>query len=477
MNGVRIMKPVTEAVERTLAAFERNDEREFLPAALEVLETPPSPLGRLMGLLIVLFFVVAALWAFFGKVDILATAPGRVLPSGEVKVIQPLDTARVRSIRVQNGDQVKAGELLIELDPTDPTADRDRLTHDLMQQELDVARLTALKSAAAGGPAGAFVAPATAAPDDLAQTQSQLAAQTAAQGARLANLDQQISQKRAEVEEVGSEIDKLNAVLPMLQEKERMREDLQARGYGTTFALIDAKQQLVATQHDLNVQGDRKAQSEAAVNALQRQRQQTVSQFSADVLDNLDTAETKRNELSKELVKAQQKVQGSQLRAPVDGTVEQLTVHTIGGVVTAAQRLLTIVPNDKHLMIEAELANRDIGFVRAGQAVAVKVETFNFTRYGLLPGRVISVSRTAVVAGDAPAVAGMEPGATTAPPSSPRYVARIALDQDSMMIDGRQERLLPGMAVTAEIKTGRRSIIDYLFSPIARTTQNSLHER
>ena len=136
---------------RALPARGGRDEREFLPAALEVIETPPSPTGRAVGLVIVLFFAVAFAWSFFGKVDVIATAPGRVMPAGDVKTIQPLEPGTVRAIHVQDGDHVRAGQLLIELDPTQPGADRDRLTHDLIQAKLDVARLTALKAAGEGG--------------------------------------------------------------------------------------------------------------------------------------------------------------------------------------------------------------------------------------------------------------------------------------------------------------------------------------
>ena len=271
---------------RLFDRIERRDEREFLPAALEVLETPPSPAARVVAITIVLFFVCAAIWAFVGKVDVIATAPGHVLPQGKVKVVQPLDTGIVRAIHVQDGDKVHEGQVLVELDPTTTGADRDRLNHDLVQAELDVARLTALKPLANGGVTpGFFAAPKGAPPDEVAEARANLRAQSDGQAAKLAAIDQQIAQKHAEGAETAATVDKLNASIPMLADKERMRRELQAKGFGTTFALLDAQQALSEAQHELGVQKQRSEQARAAGASLDRQRDEAKSQFASTVLD------------------------------------------------------------------------------------------------------------------------------------------------------------------------------------------------
>lgn len=464
-----------------VSKFDRADEREFLPAALEILETPPSPAGRALAFIIGAFFVIAVAWAFLGKVDVLATAPGRLLPTGKIKVIQPLDPGVVRAILVQDGDRVRAGQILIELDPTATSADRDKLVHDLALAQLDVARLTALKrTAETGGAPSPFVAPKGAGPDDILQARSALSAQIDAQAAKLSGLDQQIAEKTAENEEAVAMLAKTDASLPTLTEKARLHKKLHDEGYGTSFANLDAQEALTDAQHDVAVQEARGVQARASTASLQRQRAQAVSEFAAGVLSDLGKALEKQNELTQDLIKAQQKSAGTELRAPIDGVVEELAVHTVGGVVTPAQRLLIVVPDNQPLTVEAQLANRDIGFVHAGQDVAVKIETFNFTRYGLIHGKVESVSRDAVAAADRRADdSGSE--ASEAPSqqsaASPTYAARISLDKTTMMVDGREEALLPGMAVTAEIRTGRRTIINYLLSPLARKTSEALHER
>ena len=198
------------------------------------------------------------------------------------------------------------------------------------------------------------------------------------------------------------------------------------------------------------------------------------------MLSDLEKAREKENELSQDLIKAQQKSTETEIRSPIDGVVEELAVHTVGGVVTPAERLMIVVPDTRKLTVEAQLANRDVGFVHPGQDVSVKIETFNFTRYGLVRGRVIDVSRDAVAAAtrqadDSGGASAQQPSQPS--PASPTYVARISVDQTSMVVDGRREALIPGMAVTAEVRTGRRTIIDYLLSPLARKSNEALHER
>jgi hemolysin D len=461
--------------DRLLGRLDRPDEREFLPAALEVLETPPSPLGRGLAMVIMAFFLIAVAWAFLGKVDVLATAPGRLSPAGEVKVIQPLDPGVVRAIHVQDGDHVQAGQLLIELDPTQAQADSDKLARDLVQARLDVARLTALKRAVETGGAPHFDPPTGVTPDKIEEGRAAMQAEYDQQQAKVADLTQQITQKDADAAVVDAEIAKVQASMPMLEEKNSIYETLKAKGFGTRLAALDAEQQLSEARHELVADAQRAAEARAAKAALQKERDGARSEYVVSVLGDLAKAEEQQNELSQELVKAQDKSAQTELRSPIDGVVDQLQIHTLHGVVTPAQHLMIVVPDTRNLTIEARLANRDVGFVHAGQPVKVKVETFNFTRYGLVDGTVTGVSRDVVADPLTEDTTAPTPGAQHQ--AGPTYVARIALKRSDMMVDGKREPLRPGMAVTAEIKTGNRTIIDYLLSPLARRTSESLHER
>ena len=473
--------PLTRAIESIVGRFERTDEREFLPAALEVVETPASPVSRIISRLIIGFFTLAVIWSFIGRVDINATAQGRILPAGDVKVIQPLEPGFVRAIHVENGQYVHTGDLLVELDPTQPAADADKLQGDLLQAQLDVARLTALKLAFTGGEP-VFHAPAGASLDRVAEAQAAMRAQYSQHLERVADLGQQIIQKDGEVAEARAQIAKLNADLPMLKEKDRINRALTARGYGSTLTALDAAQALSDAEHELLIAAQKVTEAGAARAALVRQRGGAGDQYQADVFSDLRKAQEQQSELSQDLIKARSKSAETQLRAPTDGVVEQLQVHTLRGVVLPGERLLTIVPDSHKLTIEARLTNKDVGFVHSGQPVKVKVETFNFTRYGIIPGSVVDVSRDTVDQDPQRpnrSAAPAQPAGDTPVPNagSPAYVARIALLRTSIVVDGQPRQLQPGMTVTAEIRTGSRTIADFLLSPIARKTQESLHER
>ena len=460
----------------------RDHELAFLPAALEIVETPPSPIGRAIGLTIIAVFVLALAWACFGTVDIVATAQGRIIPSGRTKIIQPFEIGVVRAIHVRDGDSVKAGQVLIELDPTINAADRERLQSDLISAQLDVARL---RAALADGPdpLSDFHPPAGASPSEIATERQHLTTQTTEHRARLAALDRQMAQKEAERATSTATIAKIEAVIPLLQQQVDVRKTLFEHETGSKLVYLQTLQQLVEQQKELSVQQSKYQEADAALAAIKDTRAQADAEYRRTLYDELGKVEPKAAELTQDLIKAKERTKLQALTAPVDGVVQQLAVHTVGGVVTPAQPLLVVVPQDSHLEIEAMVPNRDVGFVEPGQEAEIKVETFNFTRYGLLHGKVLSVSSDAVGRDDPqdPAKDKSQQGTPGAkPPSEDQgavYAARISLDRTQMQIEGKPVNLSPGMAVTAEIRTGRRRIITYLLSPLRKYREDSLRER
>jgi hemolysin D len=363
-------------------------ELAFLPAALEIVETPPSPIGRAIGATIIAIFCLALAWACLGTVDIVAVAPGRIVPSGSTKIVQPFDTGVVRAIHVRDGQSVRAGDALIELDPTMTEADVEHAKAEL-------------------------------------------------------------SQKQAERDTIGATISKLEATIPVLDQKVEVRKYLADKALGSKLLYLTDYQELVGQQQDLVVQKSRYREAEAAVAAA-----------------------------TQNVLKAEHRTRLQLLDSPVDGVVQQLAVHTVGGVVTSAQPLLVVVPADARLEIEARVSNQDIGFVRTSQDVEIKVDTFNFTRYGLLHGKVTSLSQDAISrdkSQDKDDKTATDSKESTAEQSF--YSARISIDQTQMQVDGSLVNLGPGMAVTVEIKTGTRRIISYLLSPVVRYGQEALRER
>jgi hemolysin D len=229
------------------------------------------------------------------------------------------------------------------------------------------------------------------------------------------------------------------------------------------------------------VQQSRHRETEAALAALKEARAQAAAEFSRTIHDDLSKAEAKAGGLTQDLIRAEQKTKLQVLTAPEDGVVQQLAVHTVGGVVTPAQTLLVVVPVGTHLEVEAMVSNRDIGFVHPGQEAEIKVETFNFTRYGLLHGKVLNVSQDAIPREKSQDKSGNKPqgseGNTDPKPDELVYAARVSLDRTQMEIENKMVNLSPGMAVTVEIKTGSRTVLNYLLSPLLRYKQESLRER
>ena len=478
--------PAAVVVERKSRAFWRggHDAREFLPAALEILETPASPVGRMIAFTIILFVVIAVAWATFGYADIIATATGKVVPTGRTKTIQPLETGIVSAIHVRDGDKVKAGDVLLELDRTVTSAERKRVRQDLIASQLDVARLEALRDSFEHlVTPGDIKIPTDASQADVARTRSNMLAQAAEQVAKLASIDRQIDQKGAEAQSVTAAIAKIDASLPLLERTATIRREAMKIEYGNHIAYLDAQARFVDQQNDRILQEKKLVEIETARRALEQQLAQTKSGFERQVLADLTDAQKKADEFAQDFVKAQQKTDEQILRAPIDGTVQQLALHTVGGVVTPAQQLMMIVPRDSEIEVEAMVSNRDIGFVEVGQEAEIKIDTFNFTRYGLLHGKVISVSQDAIIRDKPPGNTGAtKKEGALAESSEPAgqellYAARVSLDATRMQIDGRMVNLAPGMAVTVEIKTGSRRIIEYVLAPLLRYKQESLRER
>jgi hemolysin D len=452
------------------------DELAFLPAALEIVETPPSPVGRAVGFSLIAVFVVALAWASLGTVDIVAVAQGKVIPSGRTKTIQPFETGIVRAIHVNDGQSVKAGDVLMELDPTMNAAELGRLSSDLMAAKLDVARLKAALSGKPD-PREVFVPP-EGAPEDMVRMHRRfLLSQSVEHTAKLASIDRQIAQKEAERATIKASIDKLKATSAPLQQRVEIREHLLQKELSSKVQYLAELQELVGQRQDILVQESRYGETDAAIGTLVETRAQAVAEYERTLFDELSRAEQRVAGLLQDVVKAEQRTSLQRLTAPVDGMVQQLAVHTVGGVVTPAQPLMLIVPAESRLEVEAMIPNRDIGFVEVGQEAAIKIDTFNFTRYGLLHGRILTLSQDAI-ANERPAKAASNGEPTSEPKGQELvYSARISLDRTQMEVETKRVNLSPGMAVTVEIKTGSRRIISYLLSPLMRYRHDSLRER
>ncbi len=430
----------------------------FSSAALAMQVRPPSYVVRMVTLGICAMTAIGLLFASLAKMDIVVSAQGKVIPAGKSKVIQPLEPGVVRAVHVRDGQSVHAGDVLIELDPTSTGADRDRVQREYWEAQADVLRTTAQLEGKKS-----FVPPAEMPMEIKANQTVILQGRNAEQHAKMASLDADMTKRRADVEAIQTNVTQLKSSLPLIAQKYQMREELAKTGHIAQTTVIDSKLELINAEKELAVQGSRLKESTANYQAAVEQRSQALAEFKARTSTELVEAVKKRDAAQQEYIKANQRWSQQTLKAPIDGVVQQLAVTTVGGVVTAAQPLLTVVPENTPLEIEAQVVNRDVGHLRVGQWVINKVETYDFTRYGYIEGEVLWVGTDAVQDQKLGLV----------------YPVRIKLAQTETpnAVNGRKGMVTAGMNVTTDIRTDERRMIEYLLAPMLRYKQEALRER
>jgi hemolysin D len=435
-------------------------ELAFLPANLELTETPVHPAPLWAARLIMGAAFVAILIAAFGQLDIVAIAPGELIPNANVKVVQPAVTAVVREILVHNGERVTAGQLLVDLDSTQATADAEDAKSAKIEAELTVARTRALLTAQAEG-SDPQVAPI---PGVIAARQTDT--QSLALGAfreyrdQLSSLKAELEKRRAELETTREEISKLEQTAPLARQQAEDYRELVKDRFVASHEYMDKEKAAIDQTHDLAAQTSRARELAAGIEEARRNIEAAIATFQREQLEILNKAEEQVAQCQDEETKADARQALMRLKSPVVGVVQHLNVHTVGGVVTSAQPVMEIVPDDA-LEVEARISNKDIGFVNAGQNAIVKIATFPYTRYGYLTGTVIKVSND--VSPD------RKLGLV--------YLARIRIPSNRFKVEGKWLNLSAGMEVTAEIKTGTRKVWQYFLSPLIDTARESLRER
>jgi len=435
-------------------------EIEFLPAALALQDNPVHPAPRVIGHGLMAFAVLALLWACLGHMDVVATASGRVVPNGKSKLIQPSTVAVVKAIYVQDGQAVEQGDLLVELDSSLTAADINRLHNELTAAQIDNARAETLLEAIdkQQPPADLTKRLPQLTADKRQSVQHWLNGQYQELQSLLAQADTTIKQQSAELQTVQILIASLKQTLPLVQEQTGAYKKLLEKDHTSRHSWMEKERERLEAERELALQQARSIELQAALQTAQQQKQTLLAQNRRALLDLLNQSKQAATSLEQELHKAEQQHRLMYLKAPVAGNVQQLAIHTAGGVVTEAQPLMVIVPKDQPIEVEALLENKDIGFVYPGQTVKVKVETFTFTKYGAIPGTVQSISSDAIEDERLGLV----------------YSTRIQLH---LIVGNRKVKLSPGMAVRAEIKTDQRRIIDYFLSPLKQYVDESLRER
>ena len=452
------MTPMAEAISRYKKSNETRRDAEFMPATLEVLEQPPAPFSRAMLIFIVVFATFVLGWASFARMDIVVNAMGVVIPRGKVKIVQPLESGIVTAIHVRDGQIVKKGDALVSMDNTDSLADISTLQKEHAKAELTILRLDAqLQNNSA-----LFVPPPEADEQTVLLQRRLLGQSIAAHKERQVALEIDIERCVAERESIQANLRRLTESLPLSRELYDKKSILAERKLISNAELLQAQIDINDVQHNLLTARSRLQEVDARLLRAKEDKRLVATEYRRDLLNELSEARNTRESLGHQLGKAENKQTHFELRAPADGIVQQLAINTVGGVVTAAQPLMVIVPMEGGLEIEAKVLNKDIGFVAEQQDVSVKVAAYPFTRYGDLRGNIEWVARDAVV--------DQEMG--------PSYPIRVSVQGYVLpnVINGRQGVITPGMTVSADVKVGERRMIEYFLGPILRYKDQSLRE-
>lgn len=475
-------------------------EREFLPHLLEIEETPPSPTQRKLLWTILALVAVAIAWACIGRISVVSTAQGKFIPDGRVKQIQPMETSVVKAIHVKEGQHVAKGELLVELDPTINAAELDNNARQLEINRLDQLRLQAelgttarlspspLAKGAIGkdkaGERGSSPSHKSTSPTDP----TLLTLEDNLRRSRLSAYQSKLEQAKASVAEKQSALaaalateHKYEELTALAKEREEKARPLLDTGAISRIDYLQLKQELVSNQNDLASQRKLVEQARHAETEAKHQLDEVQHSRDADIYTNLAQKVYDASGLTGNVEKAQQLLDLKWLRSPVDGLIQRIDISTVGGVVTPAQNLVTIVPDGTPLIVEATLSNEDVGYVKVGQEVEIKVDTFPFQKYGTLKGKLVWVSPDADEKGPADP-ANQNPNGKPSPDpkanrSSYTYKVHVKPETTTFVVDGKETPIQPGMTVQADISTDQRRIIEFFLAPVVKYLDEGLRVR
>lgn len=442
----------------------------FLPAALEIQEAPPNPIAKWLGRSLILLVTIGVAWACVGEVNIVASAEGKIIPSSRVKQIQPMEKAMVKRILVSEGDTVTVGQPLIELDSTLTLADEKRLIGELRSTQLKLAinqallklldmpvkeqktlDYAALSLAAADGASEA----------DLLLHTRLLWQQWQQYWAQRQTLENTLKKTHAEQAATHEIITKLTQTLPIINKRTKTMKGLHNKKFASETDYLQLEQERIQQTQDLAAEKQRLNQLKAAVAEVQQQLNALTAQTRATQLAEMTDTQRQTAALNEELAKATDLNAKQILYSPVSGQVQNLAINTVGGVVTEAQQLMLIVPDEEQLEVEVYLENKDIGFVQEGLPAEIKIHTFPFTKYGVIDGEVTTISDDATLDEQRGLIYGMH----------------LLMANNTIGVNGKDVKLMPGMAVTAEVQTGKRRIVEFFLAPLLRARKESIRER
>ncbi len=421
------------------------DQHEFKPLLVEIEEEPLNPLGRTVFWIIITAMLFFTLWMFLGRVDVVITARGKIIPTGEIKTVQPLSTGVVRNILVRPGDFVKKGAVLMEIDPSDINPELESMRKDLKQVELELLRLGALLHATGFDPPADKFDPA------LLQVQLDIYQSSKER------LFKQINVKRKELNQLHQRLasqEKVHqqAAFQHQQADQRFQRLQEVRDIISRDAFEEGKRDNKAAESELKTSAHGIAELESSIQRVNKEIDLIREEDRNRLLTELAEKQQRRTYLDGKIERSEFLSNRQLITSPVKGHVAQLLFHTIGGVVTPAEALATIVPLDSPLLIKAFVENKDVGYLVPGMDVSLKVDTFEFQKYGILEGELLQISRDSIEDERMGLV----------------YETYVKPLQTTLIVDGKETAISTGMSISAEIKVGKRRIIEFFIYPLIK---------
>jgi hemolysin D len=421
-------------------------EADFLPAAVEILVKPPSPAGRLSLWLIVFASLFALVWSFLSQIETVAVGMGKIAPEGRLRSIEVAQVSTIKALHIRPGQHVRQGALLLEFDP------------ELANADLASADAQARASLAARNRSSALLDGVN---SDLTGANSSLyLAQLAQLSQKRSSLAQRLAGARAELLGIEADIERLEKTSAHSFSRYQSFQELEAKGYGARLRTIEAEQEYINQTQSLAATRAKKIQSEAQIAELQFAISELGSQFRISAAQEKTKTEADSLIADASVKKAEILLDRTKILSPVSGTIHEVFVNTIGSVVEPAKPIMTIVPDGETLLVEAMILNKDIGYITKGQRVVIKLDAYPFTRHGHLEGIVQTIFPDSVADENLGLV----------------YPVRIKLNKEQKSMRHNRWRIAPGMSGQVEIITGKRRIIDFLLSPIARATSEAARE-
>lgn len=436
---------------------------QFLPAALEVKATPPPKFARGILWSLLVLIVISVIWTCIGKVDIVAVAQGKLVPSGKVKTIQPFEAGIVKRIFVTEGQIVQAGDKLLALDSQISEAEIDKLTNEIGALKQDISRSQGLLAYATKHKTSSQISTVK----QRTSTTSTLVIDNLMHSginefdAKMQEFSLQLKSLDAQKKTTQVNVNRYQKTVPLVATRAQGLEKLSSESLVSTDQYLQIQQEYIEQQEALAFEQAKVEEIQANINATHQQKISYIAEYTVQRHTELNQLKRQISALQQDLKKAQTTETQQVLYAPVTGVIENLMVTTIGGVVTPAQELMQLVPEQRTLIVEAGLENKDIGFVTKGQNAEIKLEAFPFMKYGLIHGEIANVSADAIEHEHLGLI----------------FPIKASLKSEKMLVNGNWVNLQPGMQATVEVKTGQRRIIEFLLAPVLRGLDEGIRER